>query len=63
MTLVAGYADVLGIVVGVVLCLSGLGLVLMGAIGMADRRLRRGAMGIAAGAAVALLGFWLVGVL
>jgi hypothetical protein len=56
-------ADSMGIVAGVLLSLSGLGLLLMGVIGMATRRWRRGATAAGAGLATLVLGMWLSGVL
>jgi hypothetical protein len=61
MTVVA-FIDVLGIVVGVLLSLCGLGLVVMGAVAMADRRWRGGATLAAVGLAALATGFLLVGV-
>lgn len=61
--LVAGFLDVFEIVIGVLLSLTGLGIVLMGLIAVAAGRWQRGALGAVAGALLTALGFWLVGVL
>ena len=60
--LLASFLDVLEIVLGVLLSLTGLGLLLMGLIGTAAGRWRRGLLGAAAGLGLTALGFWLVGV-
>ena len=60
--LLAGFADVFKIVVGVILSLGGLGLVLMGAIAIADRSWKPGLGAFGVGLALLLGGMWLVGV-
>lgn len=59
----AGFADVFGIVVGVILSLAGLGLLLMGVISLADRTWKRGSIAVLLGAGLTVAGMWLVGVL
>ena len=61
--LASGFLDVFQIVVGVLLSLSGLGLLFMGLISLADRRWRRGGIAAASGLGLLGLGFLLVGVL
>jgi hypothetical protein len=58
----ADFADVFKIVVGVILSLGGLGLVLMGAIAIADKSWKPGAGAFAVGLALLVGGMWLVGV-
>jgi hypothetical protein len=58
----AAFADVFGSVVGVVMSLSGLGILLMGLIAMVDAAWRRGALAAPFGAALLGGGLWLVGV-
>lgn len=60
--LLASFADVFQVVVGVVLSLCGLGLFLLGVIAVADREWRRGGLAALLGAALLAGGFWLVGV-
>jgi hypothetical protein len=55
--------DHVGTVAGVLMAIGGLSLVLMGTIGMANRRWRNGALASAAGLAVLVVGLWLSGVL
>lgn len=59
----AGFVDVLPIVIGVLASLCGLGLLLMGLIAVADRAWRRGGIGVGVGLLLTLAGLWLVGVL
>ncbi len=61
--LIAGFLDVFEIVIGVLLSLTGLGVVLMGLIAVAAGGWRRGAVGAVVGVLLTALGFWLVGVL
>ena len=61
--LLAGFFDVFEIVIGVLLSLTGLGIVLMGLIAVAAGTWKRGTLGALAGALLTALGFWLVGVL
>jgi hypothetical protein len=58
----AGFVDVFQVVLGVILSLSGIGLLLMGLIAVADRELRRGGLAALFGAALFVVGMWLVGV-
>jgi hypothetical protein len=60
---VGAFSDGFPIVAGVLLSLAGLSLVLMGVLGMANRRWRRGAAGTAAGVLLVVAGFLLVGVI
>ena len=57
------FLDVFGIVVGVLLALTGLGIVLLGLIAVAAGTWQRGALGALGGALLTALGLWLVGVL
>jgi hypothetical protein len=58
----ADFAATFKTVVGVILSLSGLGLLLMGVIAIADRSWRDGAITAVLGAALLLAGLGLVGV-
>ena len=58
----ASFVDVFQVVLGVILSLSGIGLLLMGLIAVADRELRRGGLAALFGAAMFAVGLWLVGV-
>jgi hypothetical protein len=60
--LLASFADVFQVVVGVVVSLCGLGLFLLGVIAVADREWKRGGLAALLGAALLAGGFWLVGV-
>ena len=60
--LLAGFLDVFEIVIGVLLSLTGLGVVLMGLIAVAAGRWQRGTLGAVLGAVLTAAGFWLVGV-
>jgi hypothetical protein len=60
--LLAGFADVFPIVLGVLLALCGLGLLLMGLIALADRAWRSGTVGALSGLVLLVSGLWLVGV-
>jgi hypothetical protein len=62
-TALAAFADAFPVVAGVLLSLSGLGIVLMGVIAMANRRWKKGGVGAAAGAVLVVVGFFLVGVI
>jgi hypothetical protein len=62
MTLLAAFADTFKTVVGVLLSLSGLGVLLMGVIAIADRSWRQGAVTTVLGAALLVAGLYLVGV-
>jgi hypothetical protein len=59
----AGFAEVFKTVVGVLLALAGLGVLVMGVIGLADRSFRSGAVYAGVGAAVLGIGLWLAGAL
>lgn len=61
--LLAGFLHVFEIVIGVLLSLTGLGLVLMGLIAVAAGTWRRGSLGAVAGVVLTAVGFWLVGVI
>jgi hypothetical protein len=61
--ILAGFADVFQVVVGVLLSLGGLGILLMGLIAAIDRDLRRGLTAALVGLACFAGGLWLVGVL
>jgi len=50
-------------VIGVLMALSGLGVLLMGVIAMADRALQKGGIAVGLGAALIAAGLWLVGAL
>lgn len=58
----AGFTDVIPIVLGVLLALCGLGLMLMGLLAVADRAWRSGSVGALVGLALFAAGLWLVGV-
>jgi hypothetical protein len=60
--LVASFADVFQVVLGVVLSLCGLGLLLLGLIAVADREWKRGGAATLVGAGLLAAGMWLVGV-
>ena len=53
----------LKIVIGVIMALSGLGVLLMGVIATADKALQKGAIAMGLGAALIAAGLWLVGAL
>ena len=61
--LFAAFVDVFEIVIGVLLALTGLGIVLMGLIAVAAGTWKRGGLGAIAGAVLTAIGLWLVGVL
>ena len=61
-SLLAGFADVLPIVLGVLMALCGLGLLLMGLLALADRAWRPGSIGALSGLVLFVGGLWLVGV-
>lgn len=61
--LLAGFADVFPIVLGVLMALCGLGLLLMGLLALADRAWRSGSLGALSGLLLFVGGLWLVGVL
>ena len=61
--LVADFAQIFKTVIGVILALSGLGILLMGVIAIADRSWRSGTITAAMGAVLLLAGLWLVGVM
>jgi hypothetical protein len=48
-------------VIGVIMALSGLGVLLMGVIAMADKSVQKGGIAIGLGAALVAAGLWLVG--
>ncbi len=48
-------------VIGVILALAGLGILLMGAIALADKSLQKGGIAVGLGAAMIAAGLWLVG--
>jgi hypothetical protein len=50
-------------VIGVIMALSGLGVLLMGVIAMADKQLQKGAIAAGLGAGLIAGGLWLVGAL
>jgi hypothetical protein len=50
-------------VIGVLMALSGLGVLLMGVIAMADRALQKVGIAVGLGAALIAAGLWLVGAL
>jgi hypothetical protein len=58
---VAAFADVFKNVVGVLLALVGLGVLVMGVVGLADKSFRSGAVYVGVGAAVLGLGLFLAG--
>lgn len=60
--LLAGFADVFPIVLGVLMSLCGLGLLVMGLLALADRAWRPGGIGALAGLVLFVGGLWLVGV-
>ena len=60
---VAAFADVFKTVVGVLLALVGLGVLVMGVVGLADRSWRSGAVYAGVGAAVLGIGLYLAGAL
>lgn len=60
--LLASFVDVLQIVIGVLMSLSGLGLLLMGLIALTDRAFRQGGLGVLFGLGLLVGGFWLVGI-
>jgi len=53
----------LKVVIGVVLALAGLGILLMGAIAMADKAIQKGGIALGLGAAMIVAGLWMVGAL
>jgi len=57
------FADVFKVLIGVLLSLAGLGLVVMGAIALADRSWKSGGGAFAAGLVLLIGGLWLVGAL
>ena len=59
----ATFAGVFKVVIGVLLSLSGLGLVVMGAIALADRSWKSGGGAFGVGLVLLLGGLWLVGAL
>jgi hypothetical protein len=50
-------------VIGVIMALSGLGVLLMGVIATADKALQKGAIAMGLGAGLIAVGLWLVGAL
>jgi hypothetical protein len=62
MTVLADFAATFKTVVGVILSLSGLGVLLMGVIAVADRSWRQGAITAVLGAGLLVGGLYLVGV-
>jgi hypothetical protein len=48
-------------VIGVIMALSGLGVLLMGVIALADKQLQKGGIAAGLGAALIAAGLWLVG--
>ena len=63
MILLADFAQVFKTVIGVILALSGLGILLMGVIAIADRSWRSGIITAAMGVVLLVGGLWLVGVM
>jgi hypothetical protein len=59
--LAATFGQVFKTIVGVILALSGLGVLLMGVIALADRSFKSGAVAAVMGAALLVLGLWMVG--
>ena len=51
----------LKVVIGVVLALAGLGILLMGAIALADKALQKGGIAIGLGAVMIAAGLWMTG--
>jgi hypothetical protein len=58
----AGFVEVFRQIIGVVLALSGLGVLLMGVIALSDKAWRSGAVAAGLGAVLLVAGLWLVGV-
>jgi hypothetical protein len=59
----ADFASVFKTVIGVILSLSGLGVLLMGVIALADKSYRSGTIAAVLGAVLLVVGLWLVGVM
>lgn len=57
----ASFAEVFQIVLGVLMALCGLGLLLMGLLALADRAWRSGGLGALSGLVLFAAGLWLVG--
>lgn len=58
----ASLLDVVGIVLGVVVALTGASLLLLGAMTVAEGRARRGLVVVVVGIALGLLGLWQIGI-
>ena len=63
MLVLADFAQIFKTVIGVILALSGLGVLLMGVIAMADRSWKSGGITAGLGTALLVAGLWLVGVM
>jgi hypothetical protein len=61
LVLAATFGEVFKTIVGVILALSGLGVLLMGVIALADRSFKSGTVAAVAGAVLLVAGLWLVG--
>jgi hypothetical protein len=59
--LAATFGQVFKTIIGVILALSGLGVLLMGVIALADRSFKSGTVAAAMGAVLLVVGLWLVG--
>ncbi len=60
---VAGFVEVFRQIIGVILALSGLGVLLMGVIALSDKAWRSGAVATGLGVGLLIAGLWLVGAL
>ena len=61
LVLAATFGEVFKTIIGVILALSGLGVLLMGVIALADRSYKSGTVAAALGAGLLVFGLWLVG--
>jgi hypothetical protein len=61
LVLAATFGEVFKTIVGVILALSGLGVLLMGVIALADRSFKSGTVAAVMGAVLLVVGLWLVG--
>ena len=59
----AGFVEVFRQIIGVILALSGLGVLLMGVIALSDKAWRSGTVATVLGVALLVGGLWLVGAL
>ena len=61
LVLAATFGEVFKTIIGVILALSGLGVLLMGVIALADRSFKSGTVAAVLGAALLVFGLWMVG--